>query len=69
MEHSCGKYREALNPGEIALIESVCLPEIHALGLEPVTACKRLDAIPTDAIDSTRVEVRKHFPGEREPEV
>ncbi|MFB4202249.1 hypothetical protein KBTX_03272 [wastewater metagenome] len=69
MSSNFGKYRDALSAEEIALIESICLPEMHALGYEPDTPEETLAKMSSDRIREALARENEAAPAAPEPEV
>lgn len=66
---NAGKYLQALSSDEIALIEHLCLPEMHALGYEPDTPLKTLETISPEQVSKALQVETKTKPAAPEPEV
>lgn len=69
ISNNFGKYRDALSVEEITLIESICLPEMHALGYEPDTTEETLDKMSSDRIKEALARENENAPAAPEPEV
>lgn len=67
MNDNSGKYRPALSDDEIALIEHICRPEMHALGYEPDTPTVTLDALSTEQVTAALQKEREALPAAPEP--
>lgn len=69
MSDNFGKYRDALSAEEIALVETICLPEMLALGYEPDTPEDTLAQMSSDRIKEALARENEAAPAAPEPEV
>ncbi|WP_435103950.1 sulfotransferase family protein [Arhodomonas sp. AD133] len=69
MRDNHGKYRSAMSPEDIALVEYICLPEMYALGYEFDTSVDELEAISGRSVEMALRHEKDNFPAEPEPGV